>query len=173
MAHIMLDTSKAFDRVKHCQLFIALLERDISPIVLRLFLFMYTDQSLRVKWSNTLSDQFSAMNGVKQGGVLSPILFAVYTDGLLERLQQTGVSCLMSSRFTGALAYADDITLLAPCKSAFSILVSVCEDYAAECDIHLEEVKVNCCTSRADPPLWCHQRSAPTYRTFSYRGAHI
>ena len=75
------------------------------------------------------------MNGVKQGGVLSPILFSVYTDGLLERLQQTGVGCHMGCRFTGAPAYADDISLLAPCKSALSILISVCEDYAAEYDI--------------------------------------
>ena len=74
------------------------------------------------------------MNGVKQGNVLSPILFAVYTDGLLERLQQTGVDCHMGSCFTGALAYADEITLLAPCKSALSSLISVCED-AAEYDI--------------------------------------
>ena len=131
----MLDVSKAFDRVKYCKLFAALLERDISPIVLRLLIFMYTNQSLRVKWSNTLFDQFSVMNGVKQGGVLSPILFAVYTNRLLERLQQTGVGCHMGSRFTGALAYADDITLLAPCKAALSILISVCEDYVAEYDI--------------------------------------
>ena len=41
----------------------------------------------------------------------------------------------MGSRFTGSLAYADDITLLAPCKSALSILISVCEDYAAGYDI--------------------------------------
>ena len=54
---------------------------------------------------------------------------------MLERLQQTGVGCRMDSRFTGALAYADDITLLAPCKSTLSILISVCEDYAAEFDI--------------------------------------
>ena len=44
------------------------------------------------------------MNGVKQGGVPSPILFAVYTDGLLERLKNTGVGCHISSRFVGALA---------------------------------------------------------------------
>ena len=41
----------------------------------------------------------------------------------------------MGSRFTGALAYADDITLLAPCKSALSIVIYVCEQYAAEFDI--------------------------------------
>ena len=90
---------------------------------------------MRVKWGSTLSKQFSVMNGVKQGGVLAPILFAVYTDGLLERLKNTGVGCHMGNRFVGALAYADDITLLAPCKSVFSILISVCENYAAEYDI--------------------------------------
>ena len=88
---------------------------------------MYTRQSLRVKCGNTVSSEFTVSNGVKQGGVLSPILFAIYTDGLLKRLEETGVGCHISSRFTGALAYADDITLLAPCKSALSILVSVCE----------------------------------------------
>ena len=67
--------------------------------------------SLRVKWGNTLSSEFPATNGVKQGGVLSPILFAIYTDGLLKRLEETGVGCHMGSLFTGALAYADDITL--------------------------------------------------------------
>ena len=72
------------------------------------------------------------MNGVKQGGVLSPILFAVYTEGLLERLENTGVGCHMGSQFVGALVYADDITLLPHCKSAILILIAVFENYAAE-----------------------------------------
>ena len=131
----MLDASKAFDRVNYCKLFATLLKRNISPNVLRLLLFMYTHQSLRVKWGSTLSKQFSVMNGVKQGGVLSPILFAVYTDGLLERLKNTGVGCHLGSRFVEALVYGDNITLLAPCKSALSILIKVCENYAAEYDI--------------------------------------
>ena len=82
-----------------------------------------------------MSSEVTVSNGVKQGGVLSPILFAIYTDGLLKRLEETGVGCHMGSRFTGALAYADDIMLLALCKSALSILVSVCEKYASEFDI--------------------------------------
>ena len=132
---LQLDASKAFDRVNYCKLFAELLKRNICPLLLRLLLFMYTRQSLRVKWGNTVSSEFTVSNGVKQGGVLSPILFAIYTDGLLKRLEETGVGCHMGSRFAGALAYADDITLLAPCKSALSILVSVCEKYASEFDI--------------------------------------
>ena len=54
---------------------------------------------------------------------------------MLKPLEETGVGCQVGNRFTGALAYADDITLLAPCKSALSILVSVCEKYASEFDI--------------------------------------
>ena len=61
---LMLDASKAFDRVNYCKLFAILLKRDTSPIALRLLLFMYTHKSLRVKWGNTLSERFSVMNGV-------------------------------------------------------------------------------------------------------------
>ena len=39
----------------------------------------------------------------------------------------------MGCRFTGA--YADDIALLASCKSALYIIIDVCEQYAAELDI--------------------------------------
>ena len=48
----MVDASKAFERVNYCKLFGELLKRDISPIVLRLLLYMYTSQTLRVKWGH-------------------------------------------------------------------------------------------------------------------------
>ena len=64
----------------------------ILPSLQCLYGKLYTTQSLRVKWSDTTSPQFTVMNGVKPGLVLSPILFAIYTDGLLKRLEDTGVS---------------------------------------------------------------------------------
>ena len=45
-----------------------------------------------------MSESFTVMNGVKQGGVLSPVLFTVYTDGLLLRLQESGIRCVMRSQ---------------------------------------------------------------------------
>ena len=74
-------------------------------------------------------------NGVKQGGVLSLLLFAIYTDSLLKRLEESGVGCHMGGHFTGALAYADDITLLSPSMSGLRTLSKVCEEYATEFDV--------------------------------------
>ena len=131
----MLDTSKAFDMVNYCKLFGELLKRDISLIVLRLLLYMYTSQTLRVKWGHTVSNYFTVRNGVKQGGVLSPLLFAIYTDSVLKRLEESGVGCHMGGHFTGALAYADDITLLSPSMSGMITLNTVYEEYATEFDV--------------------------------------
>ena len=91
-------------------------------------LLLYTTQLLCVKWSDTTSPQFTVLNGVKQGGVLSPILFTIHTDGLLKRLEDTGVECHMDCRFTGALAYTVDITLLATSKYPLSIMIDVCNN---------------------------------------------
>jgi len=57
-----------------------------------------------------------ATNGVKQGKVLSPVLFCVYLNELLLALSAANVSCYVGDYFVGALAYADDLVLTAPSK---------------------------------------------------------
>ena len=44
-------------------------------IVIRFLLNMYTAQQAHVSWNSHFSPWFDIMNGVKQGGVLSPVLF--------------------------------------------------------------------------------------------------
>ena len=58
--------------------------------------------------------RFFVLNGVKQGGVFGPVLFCIYLDGLLCRLAESKIGCYIGNVFVGALAYADDIALLAP-----------------------------------------------------------
>ena len=99
----------------------------MSPLVLRLLLHMYMNQTLCVRWGHALSNLLGTINSVKQGGVLSSILFAIYTDGLLKRLHETGVGCHMGHHFSGALAYAVYITLLSPRRSGLANLVKECE----------------------------------------------
>ena len=83
---------------------------------------------MKVQWGSSLSNGFSVSNGVQQGCILSPYLFAVYVDGLLEELSNSGVGCYWGS-FVGALAYADDVVLLAPCTS--TLRCSICSTFAS------------------------------------------
>ena len=75
-------------------------------------------QRLRVRWNGVQSDAFPVSRGVRQGGVISPILFALYIDDLLYELEGVGVGFFWDDQFVGALAYADDLTLLAPSPAA-------------------------------------------------------
>ena len=69
---LLLDASKAFDRVEYVKLFSDLRERKLCPTlyysVLRLLMNMYVNQCLQVRWNSLVSDRFSIANGVKQGG---------------------------------------------------------------------------------------------------------
>ena len=73
---------------------------------------MYTNQSCSVKWDNEQSDYFKISNGVKQGGVISPLLFGCYSDNLFTQLQHSGLGCHVGCSYAGAFGYADDIALL-------------------------------------------------------------
>ena len=113
--HVMLlNASKAFDRVNYVKLFEKLVKKGMCPLTIRLLLNMYLKQKLQVKWNDFKSAKFNVTNGVRQGGVLSPLLFSVYMDELLEKLKENGTGCHIGDHFVGALGYADDLILLCP-----------------------------------------------------------
>ena len=53
----------------------------------------YARQSVIVQWDGCRSTSFRVKNEVKQGGVLSPMLFAIYIDVLLLQLGTSGLGC--------------------------------------------------------------------------------
>ena len=63
-------------------------------------------------------------------------------DELLARLREAGVGCYVSCWFVGALAYADDLVLLAPSATAMRRLLSVCDSFASEYNMLFNAKKV-------------------------------
>ena len=57
---------------------------------------------------------FDTQNGVRQGGVLSPILFCVYMDELFTRIRKSGYGCHVGHISYAVFGYADDVKLLSP-----------------------------------------------------------
>ena len=87
----LMDCSKAFDTCKFDILFTKLLDKKIPPIVVRTLMAVYEDQYAWVKWGGARSSLFSITNGTRQGSILSPALFAVYVDELLQDLRALGI----------------------------------------------------------------------------------
>ena len=110
----LLDASKAFDKVNFVKLFSLLIDRNIAGFFLRIIMDLYICQNLRATWNAVISTNFSVSNGVRKGGVLSPILFNVYIDELLLRLKQHDFGGHIGKRFVGGLCYADDLKILSP-----------------------------------------------------------
>ena len=77
---LLLDASKTFDKVAFSVLFNKLRDRSMCLRISKLLHHMYTNQSCYVNWGNEYSDSFNVLNGVKQGGVISPLLFSCYID---------------------------------------------------------------------------------------------
>jgi len=129
---LALDATKAFDRVNLYKLFKILLRRKVNGLYLRLLFDMYVNQRLCISFSGSKSRWFSVTNGVKQGGVLSPVLFSVYVDNLLNTLESEGYGCNVGGKYCGIVAYADDIILLSPTQYALQRMISICEEYSAD-----------------------------------------
>ena len=49
---------------------------------------MYVIQKCYVKWANELLEPFTVANNVKQGAVISPLLFTIYIDNLFKEFKQ-------------------------------------------------------------------------------------
>ena len=90
----LIDVSKAFDRLNFYVLFMKLMDRLVPYIIVALLQNWYENVFISVKWNNTFSGFYKLTAGVKQGGILSPVLFLVYVDDLLKTLSKIGCSVM-------------------------------------------------------------------------------
>ena len=79
-----IDYSKAFDRVKHKELMQMLSELDIDGKDLRLIRNLYWDQKAAIKIGDQIGNYVDIKRGVRQGCVLLPDLFSLYSEKILR-----------------------------------------------------------------------------------------
>ena len=87
----LLDVKKAFDTVWHAGLFHKLQKVGITGQALDFFKQWYDHSTCSVLWNGKPSWTISISQGVKQGGVLSPLLYSLYVNDLLVDLENSGL----------------------------------------------------------------------------------
>ena len=83
-----IDQEKAFDRVVRSELWKCLGERGILGELLRAVRSLYICSQAAVRTREGVTDWFEVKCGLRQGCVLSPLLFITYMDNIMKRANQ-------------------------------------------------------------------------------------
>ncbi len=128
-----LDAEKAFDRVNHYFLFCCLLLRGMPINVINVFISWYSKTKLVVNWQGNFSKSFEIKSGVLQGSLISPKFFNIVMDSLLAKLESSNLGCRVGDCYAGAIAYADDLILISPSRSALQKMLNLCATHIVRC----------------------------------------
>ena len=110
-----IDLTKAFDKVDHNALYMKLMKRFLPTELLTVLENWLSECYTCVKWNMSWSCLFQVFTGVRQGSVLSPVLFSIYIDGI-SKLHDPNNGAY-------AILYADDILLMSHSISTLQTLL--------------------------------------------------
>ena len=126
-----LDLSKAYDRVWRKGLWTKLWELGIRGGLLRALYSTYTTARFQVKIGDLKSKTTPIENGLRQGSVLSPLLFVLLFSEVTDHLDSNlGVQSPLGDFFHTQL-FVDDTALLTYCEEDIQRQINLFNDFAA------------------------------------------
>ena len=139
-----IDLKKAFDTVWRIGLFYKLIDKGIPNRLYNIISSMYTETTYRLKFQHAISQSYKSERGVKQGDVLSPLLFNFYIDDLVQAFNNNATHPVsIGNTSLSILLYADDIVLLSESKSGLQQCLDILSKYCMSWKLH-----VNTCKSK-------------------------
>jgi len=91
-----------------------------------------------------MSRFFDLVCNIRQGGVLSPFLFASYIDNIVRKVSDSRFASFLKGVCISILLYADDILLVAPSVTSLQRLLLVCEHELMWLEMSLNAKKSSC-----------------------------
>lgn len=99
--------------MKHDKLHQLLVSKNIDLDDVRIIDDLYWGQRANTKVENQLTEEIEIRRGVRQGCILSPLLFNLYSEAILkETLEEESVGLVINGEVVNNMRYADDTVLL-------------------------------------------------------------
>jgi hypothetical protein len=162
---LFLDFSKAFDKVNRTKLWYALIKNASPKYWLLLKNYYERMKTYVIDNMGNFSVPFESSVGVKQGGKLSPFLYNLLVDELLNIIEKSKLTYQINGISKGILVYADDTNVICESLGQLRQIIELIERFCSNFDI----------TINAKKTKW--MRLTPNYSTDSgfvqIRGALI
>ena len=132
---VFIDLEKAFDRINREQLWNVLKERryNINHKLIRVIQSMYENCEARVKNRDGPGNWFTVKTGVKQGAILSPLLFIIYMDSCFREI------CTGEDEET--FAYADDGVTITKTREQLQEAVNIWNEVLIRKGMKINKIK--------------------------------
>ncbi|GFN96812.1 LINE-1 retrotransposable element orf2 protein [Plakobranchus ocellatus] len=138
------DYSKAFDKVKHEDLFKLLTQLSIDAKVLGIPQNLYLVQDAAIRKDNGCSEFEPIRRGVRQGCVMSPDLFNICSEMILRNINDHGSVKLNGHNITD-LRCADDTVPIAGSENIFTLILDTVSAESGKRGLELNIKKESAC----------------------------
>jgi hypothetical protein len=172
------DFRKAFDLINHKILWYKLIKSGVTGKVLKLIRSMYSCIKTKVMgFDGTLSDNFEAFVGVRQGECLSPFLFSMYVNDMEQALKTNGVKgvCVNNLKLF-LLLYADDTVIFGESAESLQNALNSFETYCDKWNLTVNTNKTKVMVFRKGgrlkelPKFMFKNRELEVVNNFKYLG---
>ena len=180
MMTAFIDFSKAYDRIDRGKLWKCLQSIGLNGKFLSFLQSLYDGTSCLVKVGDRRNRGLINVDvGLRQGCVLSPLLFSLYINSLVEQLKSTrcGIEC--AGEIVPGLLFADDTALLAPdesgIKKSLDVLIEWCRDWGVKINVsksgimHVRQKRV----ARTDVQFVIDNEEIPMVEQYRYLGCVV
>ena len=120
-----IDIQKAYDRVWRDGLWKLLYKYDIKGKMWRVLKNIYENVQSSVLVNDYQTEFFNIEVGLRQGCVLSPILFSIFINELAEKIKKLGKGVQLGKNKISILLFADDIVLIADNKKDLELMMQL------------------------------------------------
>jgi len=138
-----LDFRKAFDTVWRDGLLLSAWNIGIRGNVWKLIDNLYTDVQSMVKFNDISTEYFDIDEGVKQGCVLSPVLFCIFINEFAKLLAEHKLGVNICDVRIGNLFWADDIVLIANNEHELQKMLDLAATFANSWHLSFNHTKSN------------------------------
>ena len=171
--HNFIDFKKAFDRVWHERLWQVLRHYNFNNNLIQVIQALYPDSSSAVPINNSIGEPFKTSIGVRQGFLLSPVLFNVFLENIMEKaLQEFHTSIAIGGRPISTLRFADDIDLMGKGEDELQELTTRLEEaaraYGMEISAEKSKILVNSHNHLPPPNITMNGQMLEDLKDFKY-----
>ena len=125
------DTKKAFDTVWIDGLFYMLYVRGVRGKLWRLLRSAYMDCLCAVLLGGKLSSWFKLLQGVKQGAIISMLLYICFINGLMLEVMDSNLGTVVLEVESGCVGYADDLAFITNSAVNMQLLIDSAKRYSS------------------------------------------